>query len=172
LTTSAERLPIRPTLRFVLAHPAHFLAFGFGAGLVRPAPGTWGTLVALPLYWLVAPRVHELVFLACIACLFFAGVWACGRTGRALGVPDHGGMVVDEIVAYLLVLYWLPRELPWQAAGFVLFRAFDIVKPPPIRQADRHVKGGFGVMLDDLIAAFYAVLVLAAARSVMGEGGI
>lgn len=116
--------------------------------------------------------MHELVFLACIACLFVAGVWACGRTGRALGVPDHGGMVVDEIVAYLLVLYWLPRELPWQAAGFVLFRAFDIVKPPPIRQADRHVKGGFGVMLDDLIAAFYAVLVLAAARTLIGQGGI
>lgn len=172
MTTSAEPLPVRPTLGFVLAHPAHFLAFGFGAGLVRPAPGTWGTLVALPLYWIIAPQVHELLLLMFIAGLFAAGVWACGRTGRALGVPDHGGMVVDEIVAYLLVLYWLPRELPWQAAGFVLFRAFDIVKPPPIRQADRHVKGGFGVMLDDLIAAFYAVLVLGAVRGLIGTGSI
>ena len=92
------------------------------------------------------------------------GVWACGVTGRDLGVADHGSMVWDEVVAFLLVLAIVPRELAWQAAAFVVFRAFDIAKPPPIRQLERRYGGGFGVMFDDLLAAGYTLLVLAAAQ--------
>ena len=96
-----------------------------------------------------------------VAGLFFLGVWACGVTGRDLGVHDHGAMVWDEFVAFLLVLAIVPRELAWQAAAFVLFRAFDIIKPPPIRWIERRYTGGFGVMFDDLLAAGYALLALA-----------
>ncbi len=157
---------MRPGLRFVLAHPAHVIAFGFGAGLVRPAPGTAGTLLALPVFWFVYPRLSDGAFLALLAAALLVGAWACERTGRALRVHDHGGMVIDEMVAFLLVLFMLPREPLWEAFGFLLFRLFDILKPSPIRYYDRTLKSGFGVMLDDLIAALYTLLVLAAWKAV------
>ena len=157
----------RPTWRFVLSRPAHFIAFGFGAGLVPVAPGTCGSLLALPLFWLFHPHVEPLEFLLLIALLFALGVWACEMTGRALGVPDHGGMVWDETVAFLLVLFFTPADPPWQAAAFVLFRVFDVLKPPPIRHYDRTLKSGFGVMFDDLIAALYTLMILAAARIII-----
>jgi len=94
-------------------------------------------------------------------------VWACEVTGRAIGAADHGGMVWDETVAFLLVLFFAPATLPWQAAAFLLFRLFDILKPPPIRYYDQALKSGFGVMLDDLIAASYALLVLAVAKMII-----
>jgi phosphatidylglycerophosphatase A len=152
----------------VLSRPAHFIAFGFGAGLMPFAPGTWGTLVAFPIYWLVGPQIEPIEFLLAIVALFALGVWACGATGRALGVPDHGGMVWDEVVAFLLVLFLVPASWQWQTAGFVLFRLFDILKPPPIRYYDRTFKSGFGVMLDDLVAAFYTLIVIAVAARLLG----
>lgn len=152
----------------MLGHPAHFLAFGFGAGLVPVAPGTAGTLLALPLFWLLQPRLAAGEFLGLLAAMFFAGIWACGITGRALGAADHGGMVWDEVVAFMLVLFFTPDSLYWQAFAFLLFRLFDILKPQPIRYYDRTFKNGFGVMLDDLVAAFYALLVLALWRTFMG----
>jgi phosphatidylglycerophosphatase A len=155
----------RPSWRFVLRHPAHFLAFGFGAGLVPVAPGTAGTLLAFPLFWGLAPQLEAGEFLALLAAMFVAGIWACGKTGHALGVADHGGMVWDEVVAFLLVLFFTPDSLYWQACAFLLFRLFDILKPPPIRYYDRTLKNGFGVMFDDLIAAFYALLLLALWRA-------
>lgn len=145
----------------MLRHPAHFLAFGFGAGLVPGAPGTAGTLLAFPLFWLLQPRLAASEFLVLLAVMFAAGIWACDKTGRTLGAADHGGMVWDEIVAFLLVLFFTPDTLYWQACAFLLFRLFDILKPQPIRYYDRTFKSGFGVMLDDLIAAFYTLLVLA-----------
>ncbi len=151
----------RPDFRFVARHPAHFIAFGFGSGLAPFAPGTAGTLLALPLYWIIKPYYTDFEFLILIAVSFVLGVWACGRTGHDLGVADHGGMVWDEIVAFWLVLLLLPNELLWQGIGFVLFRLFDIMKPPPIDYFDARLKGGFGVMFDDLVAAFYALLVIA-----------
>lgn len=154
----------RPSWRFLLRRPAHLIAFGFGAGLAPVAPGTWGTLLALPLFWLIEPRTDAAEFLLAAAVLFGLGVWACGATGRALGVADHGGMVWDETVAFLLVLFFTPPALHWQAPAFLVFRLFDILKPPPIRHFDRTIKNGFGVMLDDLIAAFYTLLVLAVAK--------
>jgi len=104
---------------------------------------------------------------ATIAAFFVVGVWACGRTGRDLGVADHGGMNWDEVVAFLAVLVLTPPALLWQAAAFLLFRFFDVAKPPPIRQIDRAMKGGFGVMLDDVVAAFYTVLVLAVVKRLL-----
>ena len=153
----------RPTRAFAYSHPAHLIAFGFGAGLARFAPGTFGTLLAWPFGWLLG-AAHPALFFCIIGILFLLGVWACGVTGRHLGMHDHGSMVWDEFVAFLLVLAILPRELEWQAAGFVLFRAFDIGKPPPIRWFEHRYAGGFGVMLDDLLAAGYTLVVLALLR--------
>lgn len=154
----------RHSPRFAFSHPAHVLALGFGAGLSPYAPGTVGTLVAWPLGWYLSP----LVIVGAIAPLFALGIWACGVTGRHLGVADHRAMVWDEIVAFLLVLAFVPRTLAWQAAAFLLFRFFDIAKPPPIRALERRYHGGFGVMVDDLLAAGYTLLVLAAAKRLIG----
>ena len=155
-----------PTLPFMLQPPAHFIALGGGAGLAPFAPGTFGTLLALPLYWLIAP-LPPLAYLLLLAALFALGVWACDVTGRALGIADHGGMVWDEVVAFLLVLFFIPATLLWQALAFLLFRLFDILKPPPIRYYERTFKNGFGVMLDDLVAAFYTLLVFAIAKAII-----
>jgi phosphatidylglycerophosphatase A len=146
--------------KFIFSHPAHFLSFGFGSGLSPVAPGTAGTLVAFPLYWLMLQWLSGTVILAVILLMFMVGVWACQYTGQALGVPDHGGIVWDEIVAFLLVLCVTPSTLVWYTVAFLLFRLFDIWKPFPIRQLDERIKNGFGVMLDDLLAALYAVIVL------------
>jgi len=153
-----------PTAAFMLRHPAHLIALGAGAGLVPGAPGTAGTLLAFPLYWALAAYCTAPMLLGLIVLGFALGVWACGRTGRALGVSDHGAIVWDEIVAFMLVLFFTPEGLLWQACAFVLFRLFDILKPPPIRYYDRKLKSGFGVMFDDLLAAGYSLLMLAAAR--------
>lgn len=150
-----------PNLRFMLRHPAHVIALGAGAGLAPVAPGTAGTLLAFPIYWLLASSFAAPVLLALIGGGFLIGMWACGATGRALGVADHGAMVWDEVVAFALVLVFTPDGWLWQAGAFLLFRLFDILKPPPIRYFDRRLKSGFGVMFDDLLAAFYTLLVLA-----------
>lgn len=158
---------LRPSTAFTYAHPAHVIAFGFGTGLAPVAPGTAGTLLAWPLGWLLAGLLPAAALIALVAALFALGVWACELTGRRLGVPDHGSMVWDEVVAFLLVLAILPRDLEWQAAGFALFRLFDIVKPPPIRWLERRYHGGFGVMLDDLVAAGFALVILALVKRLL-----
>lgn len=155
-------------MRFVTRHPAHFIAFAGGAGLAPYTPGTFGTLVALPLFWFSGALLEPAAYFAALAALFLLGVWACEVTGRALGSPDHGGMVWDETVAFLLVLFFTPVHGYWQAFAFLIFRFFDILKPPPIRYYERRFKGGWGVMVDDLLAAAYTLIVLALARAVMG----
>ena len=150
-----------------MRHPAHFLALGFGAGLSPVAPGTFGTLVAIPLAAGLRAYTSDAVFLGAIVALALAGVWAAGVTGRALGVPDHGAIVVDEVVAFLLVLWFVGAEPIRVAFAFLLFRLFDILKPPPIRQLDASLKGGAGVMLDDLVAAAYTLLAYALAVRVL-----
>lgn len=150
-----------PSCRFLVYHPAHFLALGFGTGLAPKAPGTFGTLIGLPLFYALM-LLPEASHLAVIALLFLAGISICQKAGDALGVSDHGSIVWDEIVAMLLVLEFTPRNLYWWLAAFVLFRLFDIWKPFPIRQCDARLKGGFGVMFDDLLAAIYAILALKA----------
>ncbi|NWG87084.1 MAG: phosphatidylglycerophosphatase A [Hydrogenophilaceae bacterium] len=149
---------MQPNGSFLFRHPAHLLAFGFGAGLAPKAPGTVGTLVALPLYFLLLP-LGSWYWLA-VALALLVGVWACDVAGRALGVHDHGGIVWDEIAAFLLVLPFAPQNLAGFAMAFALFRLFDIWKPFPIRWFDRQVPGGLGVMLDDILAAGYAILCL------------
>jgi len=151
---------MNPNTRFAFNHPAHAIALGFGAGLSRRAPGTAGTLLAWALGWLLLDDQAPVVQFAVLAVAFVLGIWACGLTGRHLGVADHGAMVWDEVVAFLVVLVVLPKTLAWQAAGFVLFRAFDILKPPPIRWLERSLHGGLGVMADDILAAGYTLLCL------------
>jgi phosphatidylglycerophosphatase A len=156
------------SLSFILGHPARFIAFGFGAGLAPVAPGTFGTLVAIPLAYLLRHALSDAAYLLLLPLWFALGVWACVRTGRELGVHDYGGIVWDEVVAFMLVLFFVPATWLAQAVAFALFRFFDIVKPPPIRQVDAHCHGGFGVMADDILAAFYALLVLALWQRVWG----
>jgi phosphatidylglycerophosphatase A len=128
-----------------------------------------GTLLAWALYPLIRTPLSEFVFLALLASLFVAGVLAADRTGRALGESDHGGIVWDEMVATWLVLLFTPTTLIWQVVAVALFRFFDIVKPPPVRWADRSFKGGFGVMFDDIVAAGYTLLVLAILVTLLGN---
>jgi phosphatidylglycerophosphatase A len=154
-TTTSSR---NPDVRFLLSHPAHFIALGFGAGLLRPAPGTWGTLLSWGLC-AAAMLVLSPVLIAFAAIpLFFVGVWACGRTGRDLGVEDHGAMVWDEIVAFMPLAAIASAAWWLQLVAFVLFRLFDVWKPYPISLVERNVRGGMGVMVDDAMAAVYAYL--------------
>ena len=150
----------RPGPGFVFSHPAHAIAFGFGAGLAPVAPGTAGTVLGWAIGWALG-GLHPAALLGAAVVSFMIGLWACEVTGRNLGVADHGGLVWDEVAAFLLVLAIVPRELAWQAAAFAAFRAFDIAKPPPIRAFERRYGGGFGVMFDDLVAGAYTLLVLA-----------
>jgi phosphatidylglycerophosphatase A len=159
-----------PDARFLVAHPAHFIALGFGSGLVPKAPGTFGTLASVALYWLLALVLPPLAIAFLAIPLFFLGVWACGVTGRDLGVQDHGAMVWDEIVAFLPLAAISSASLPLQAVAFLLFRLFDIWKPYPIRQLEARVKGGFGVMIDDAVAAAYAYIVFIVFIVVMHKG--
>lgn len=151
----------RPTFRFLFHHPAHFIALGFGAGLSPMAPGTFGTLVAIPIALVLHAQTGDLGYVAVVVATFALGAWAAQVTGKALGVPDHGAIVIDEVAAFLLVMFFTGTTLLAIAIGFVLFRFFDIVKPPPIRQLDATMKNGVGVMVDDLVAAGYALLVYA-----------
>lgn len=167
MTTSHDELKFQPTWSFLFSHPAHFLSFGFGAGLFPRSPGTAGTLVAFPLYWYLAPRLSDALFIFVLIWAFAIGVWVCDRTGRELGVPDYGGIVWDEIVAFMLVLFFTPAGLIWQVLAFSLFRLFDIWKPEPIRHFDKTWHGGLGVMFDDILAAGYALLCLAFIKSLL-----
>ena len=167
--TGPEAVPAQaPTLRFLISHPAHWIALGFGAGLAPVAPGTFGTLVALPIAAILWKYVGDGGFLLVIVALFGLGVWAAGVTGRDLGVADHGSIVWDEVVAFLLVLFFVGRDSIRVAIAFALFRLFDIVKPPPIRQLDARLKSGFGVMFDDIVAAGYTLLVFALGQRILG----
>ena len=143
----------------VLKDPVHFLAFGLGAGLAPKAPGTAGSLVGVLLGWFTAglPLGWRLGILAA---LVGAGIWLCGESARRLGVHDHPGIVWDEIAGMYMVLAAVPPQPLFFALAFALFRLFDIWKPWPIRDLDHRLAGGLGIMLDDLVAAFYAAILL------------
>jgi phosphatidylglycerophosphatase A len=170
-TLYVGRAIARPDVKFLLRHPAHWFAMGFGLGLIPLAPGTFGTLVALPLFWALQPRLPATNFLLLLGVLYVAGIWFCDRTGRDLGVEDHKGIVWDETVAFLIVLFFTPPSLAWQAFAFLLFRLFDILKPGPIQYIEKMFRGGFGVMIDDLVAAFFALLCLTLYKLLMQHGG-
>jgi len=143
----------------VWRNPLHFLAFGCGAGAMPVAPGTFGTLIAVPLYLLMQPLAME-YYLSLVAVMTVFGIWLCGRTAADIGVHDHGGIVWDEVVGYLLTMTAAPPGWLSVILGFILFRLFDITKPWPISLADRRIGGGFGIMFDDVLAAIYAGLIL------------
>jgi phosphatidylglycerophosphatase A len=161
--SGSERDGKTVTARTVFTDPVHLLAFGFGSGLAPKAPGTFGTLVAMPMAvaLLHLPVVWRAVPVVLVSLL---GIWICEVSSRRLGVHDHPGIVWDEIAGLLLTVAIFPLDMTTLVGGFVLFRAFDILKPPPIRQVDRQVSGGLGIMLDDLIAAVFAATALIALR--------
>jgi phosphatidylglycerophosphatase A len=146
--------------RTVLTDPVHVLAFGFGTGLAPFAPGTFGSLPGILLFWLTMD-FGLYVQLAVAVAITLAGVWICGESARRIGVHDHGGIVWDEIVGMYITLLVAPATLTGWVLAFVFFRAADIVKPWPIRDLDHSIQGGLGIMLDDLVAALYAALLLA-----------
>lgn len=159
LAVGGDVLPVS-----LLRRPVHLLALGFGAGLAPRAPGTAGTLVALVPGWLMLP-LPLVTRGGLVAALFAAGVWICGESARRLQRHDHPAIVWDEIVGFLAVTLVLPAEPLWWALAFVLFRFFDITKPWPIRDVDHRLRGGMGIMLDDLVAAAFVWGCLALARS-------
>lgn len=151
----------RPCTRSVFHNPIHFIAFGFGSGLLPKIPGTYGTLVAIPIYLIIANTPLWLYASVTLLLILFS-IYACGITARDIGVHDYPGIVLDEIVGYLLTMLAVPANWLWILLGFVLFRVFDIWKPWPIRWIDQRVTGGLGIVLDDLLAAVYAWLILQA----------
>lgn len=156
-----SKTSIRPNLSWVYAKPWRVIAFGMGSGVLYPGPGTWGTVWGWLIWLAVFQFLHWVMVPLLLALTFVVGVWACERTGNDIGVHDHGGMVWDEAVAFWLVLWLLPLPVWWmQFLAFALFRLFDITKPFPIRYFDQKVSGGFGVMLDDILAAIYSLIVL------------
>ena len=163
----AESSKRPPSLSFLLSHPAHFLALGCGSGLAPVAPGTVGTLFAWLSFGLLHRNFSDFSLLGLLVAAYVAGIWFIDVAGRALGDPDHGSIVWDEIVPFWLVLLLTPDTFLWQATAFALFRLFDITKPQPARYFDQHVKNGFGVMADDLVAAGYTLLVLALLKTAL-----
>ena len=150
-----------PKMGWLLRNPVSLLAFGFGIGLIRPGSGTWGTVLALVLWWPLQHWIAAPALGLLLVVLAILGIWICEHAGKAVGVADHVGIVWDEIVAMWLLLWVLPSSIWVVIAAFVLFRIFDTTKPAPIAWLDEHFKGGFGVMLDDWIAAFYAGIPIA-----------
>jgi len=148
--------------RFMLTHPLHIVSLGFGSGLSRLAPGTAGTLFAWAAYEVLNPHLTVIDWALVIVAGFFAGIWITAFTAKKLRTDDPSAIVWDEIVAFWLVLLMVtPVSFTGRLWAFVLFRFFDMVKPPPIRYFDRRLKGGFGIMFDDLVAAFFTLLVIA-----------
>jgi len=140
----------------LLCNPLHLLSLGFGSGLSPFAPGTCGTLVAIPFYLLIA-QLDLPYYLAFILLAFAIGVYLCKYTSAALGVHDHSGIVWDEFVGFWITMIAVPVNWQWIVAGFVLFRVFDIVKPWPVKVVDKRMTGGFGIMFDDVLAGLYAL---------------
>jgi phosphatidylglycerophosphatase A len=149
----------RLTALQIVKDPVMLLAFGFGSGLSKKMPGTMGTLAALPLYWVLV-QTNDWIYLTVTLIVVGAGIAICDKAARKLQVHDYGGIVWDEIAGFLITMCWTP--LSWQSllAGFALFRVFDIVKPWPIKWLDHKVAGGFGIMVDDVVAGIFSAIVL------------
>ena len=140
-------------------NPIHLLAFGFGSGAAPKAPGTWGTLAAVLIYWPLSQLSPE-HYLLMLLVTSVMGIYICGQTAKDLGVHDHGSIVWDEFVGFWITMFAAPVGWVWVVVGFVLFRFFDIIKPWPISWIDKKITGGFGIMLDDVIAGVMAAAVL------------
>jgi phosphatidylglycerophosphatase A len=145
----------------VWRNPIHFFAYGFGSGAVPKAPGTAGTLVAVVIY-LLLPQISPLIYVSLLLISFVFGVWICGKTAQDIGIKDPSGIVWDEFVGYWITMFMAPSGWIWVIIGFVLFRLLDIVKPWPIKWADKQIGGGMGIMLDDVLAGIMAALCMQA----------
>ena len=154
-----EAAPAPVSTARVLSSPRYFLAFGLGSGLSAVAPGTVGTLMAVPLYLLFA-QLDLWLYAALVLAALGLGVWLCGSVSRDIGVHDHGGIVWDEFVGYWITMFALPVDVLWIVSGFVVFRIFDIVKPWPVSALDKRVAGGLGIMIDDVVAGIMACMTL------------
>ncbi len=143
----------------MLLNPVHFFALGFGSGLTPKLPGTAGTLVGALLFILI-PNISWIAYLVIVVCGFLFGIFCCGYTARILNVHDHHSIVWVEIIGYLITMFMVPKEWMWILIGFILFRAFDILKPWPISFIDRRMGGGLGIMLDDVIAALFSLAII------------
>lgn len=143
--------------RLSLKNPIHFLALGFGSGLAAKAPGTFGTLAAVPLYLLLAQLPLSWYLAVTLVCVL-AGIYICDKAAKDMGVHDHGAIVWDEVAGLLVTMIAAPAGVLWLVVGFVLFRLFDIIKPWPIRWLDAKVEGGFGIMIDDVLAGIFALI--------------
>ena len=141
----------------LLKDPRHFLSLGFGSGLAPKAPGTFGTLAAIPVYLFMALFMSDLIYITTIVLAFFLGIYLCQQTTNALGVDDHPAIVWDEFVGYFITMLFVPLTLTTVVLGFFFFRIFDILKPWPISVIDSRIKGGLGVMLDDVLAGCFAL---------------
>lgn len=161
MTKPSQNVRVRPSLGWVYAKPSRFVAFGFGSGVLYPGPGTWGTVLAWFLWVVAVQHLPDVGIGLLLIVSFIVGCWACQRAGDDLGVPDHSGMNWDEVVAFWFVLWLSPVGIWAQLTAFILFRFFDILKPPPVGAVDKRFSSGFGVMLDDIVAALYALLVMA-----------
>lgn len=150
---------IEPSQRRWNNHWVHFLAFGFGSGAAPKAPGTFGTLMAIPLYLLLA-QLPLWAYVVALVVSFAVGIYLCEQTSKDMGVHDHGGIVWDEFVGFWIAMTALPFHWAWILAGFVLFRLFDILKPWPISWLDKRVHGGLGIMIDDVLAGIFALIIL------------
>ncbi len=153
----SKHIPV--SARTVFSDPVHFFAFGFGSGLAPKAPGTFGTLAALPIFFGLQ-YLSVNAYIAVLVVTSLVGIWICGESSRRLGVHDHGGIVWDEFVGLWITLFMVPAGWQWIVLGFVLFRFFDILKPWPIKWLDQKVSGGFGIMIDDVIAGLFAWVIL------------
>lgn len=149
--------PHKKPVKFTLSNPIHFLALGFGSGLSPKAPGTFGTLAAIPVFLLFS-FLTPFFYVGAVLLVCITGIYICGKTAKDVGVHDHGAIVWDEIAGYLITMFLIP--ITWQSilVGFALFRLFDIVKPWPISYLDKYVHGGFGIMIDDVLAGLFALL--------------
>ncbi|MFB2733768.1 phosphatidylglycerophosphatase A family protein [Shewanella mangrovisoli] len=143
--------------RLSLKNPIHFLALGFGSGLAAKAPGTFGTLAAVPLYLLLAQLPLSWYLAVTLVCVL-AGIYICDKAAKDMGVHDHGAIVWDEVAGLLITMVAAPAGVLWLGVGFVLFRLFDIIKPWPIRWLDAKVEGGLGIMIDDVLAGIFALI--------------
>jgi len=153
VTTAAKKV------NFNLADPIHFLALGFGSGLAPKAPGTFGTLAAIPVFLLLS-LLSPLPYALTVFLMSIAGIYICGKTAKDVGVHDHGAIVWDEFIGFFITMFMVPLSITSVLVGFILFRFFDIFKPWPISLADKKLEGGFGIMFDDVLAGLLSLLIM------------
>lgn len=157
---------VPPIPNSIWTNPLHFIAFGFGTGAIPIAPGTFGTIIAIPIYLFLTTYSHTFYFIFLVAFIIFS-IWISDKVSKEINIHDHQGMNIDEIVGYLVTMFRAPYGWGWILLGFVLFRFFDIVKPWPIRQVDEKLQGGFGMILDDVLAGIYSLIIIQILRRIL-----